>query len=63
MCVAPAATVSASHRLRRLFAINASYAKSQFPIILIIVYSIDTNDNVLLLSWALVPTENEEWWT
>ncbi len=30
---------------------------------LIIVCGIDTNDNMLLLLQALVPTENEEQWT
>lgn len=28
-----------------------------------IAVGIDANDNVLPLSWALVPTESEEWWT
>ena len=30
---------------------------------LIIAVGINTNDNILPLSWALVPTENEHWWT
>ena len=29
---------------------------------LLIICGIDANDNVLPLSWALVPTENEQWW-
>ena len=60
VCVAPAATVSASYRLRRFFAIDACHTKSQFPMMLMIVCGLDANNNVLLLSWALVPTENEE---
>jgi hypothetical protein len=62
-CVAPAAAISASYRLRRFFAIDACHTKSQFPMMLMIACGIDANDNVLPLSWALVPTENEEWWT
>jgi hypothetical protein len=62
-CIAPAAAISASYRLRRFFAIDACHTKSQFPMMLMIVCGIDANDNVLPLSWALVPTENEEWWT
>ena len=30
---------------------------------LLIACGIDANNNVLPLSQALVPTENEEWWT
>jgi zinc finger SWIM domain-containing protein 3 len=62
VCVAPSATISASYRLRRFFAIDACHTKSQFPMMLMIVCSIDANNNVLPLLWALVPTENEEWW-
>jgi len=28
-----------------------------------IICGINVNDNVIPLSWALVPTENKEWWT
>ena len=49
VCIAPAATVSASYRLRRFFTIDTYYTKSRFPMMLMIIYSINTNDNVLLL--------------
>ena len=62
VAIAPAATRSASGRLRRFFAIDACHIKSQFPMMLLIICGIDANDNVLPLSWALVPTENEQWW-
>jgi hypothetical protein len=29
---------------------------------LLVATGIDANDNVLPLSWAIVPTENEKWW-
>ena len=29
---------------------------------LLITTGIDANDHALSLSWAIVPTENEEWW-
>ena len=63
VCVAPAIIILASYRLRRFFAIDACHTKSQFPMILMIVCGINANDNMLLLLWALVPTENEEQWT
>jgi hypothetical protein len=50
ICVAPIAAISASYKLRRFFAINACYIKSQFPMMLMIVYSINANDNILLLA-------------
>ena len=57
--IAPAATRQASYNLRRFFAIDACHTKSQFPMMLMIFCGLDSNDNVLLLAWALVPTENE----
>jgi len=50
ICIAPAIAISASYKLRRFFAINTCYIKSQFLIMLMIVYSIDANDNILLLA-------------
>ncbi len=60
VCVAPTIAISASYRLRRFFTIDTCYTKSQFPMMLMIVYSININDNVLPLLQALVPIENEE---
>jgi len=30
---------------------------------MLMIAVIDANDNAIPLAWALVPTENEEWWT
>ena len=43
-CVALAAIIFASERLRRFYAIDACHTKSRFPMMLMIVVSIDTND-------------------
>ena len=60
---APSATKLACQYLRRFVALDACYTKSRYSMMLLIAVGIDANDNVLPLSWALVPTENEEWWT
>ena len=52
--------VLASYRLMYFFAINTYHTKSQFPMMLMIICDINTNNNVLPLLWALVPTENKE---
>ena len=44
-------------------ALDACHTRSKFRMMLIVAVGIDANDNVLLLSWALVPIENKEWWT
>src|SRR5215212_7149039 len=60
---APSATIYACQYIRRFIALDACHAKSKYPMMLMIAVGIDANDNVIPLSWALVPTENEEWWT
>ena len=57
---APAAMKKACRWLRKFVALDACYTKSKFYIMLIIAVRIDTNDNILPLSWALFPTENKE---
>jgi hypothetical protein len=49
--------------LRPFTAIDACHTKSKFCMMLMLCVGIDANDNVLPLAWALVPTENQEWWT
>ena len=55
IAIAPAAIRDSSGCLRRFFAIDACHTKSKFPMMLMIAYGIDANDNVIPLSWALVP--------
>ena len=49
----------ASYNLCRFFATDACHIKSQFLIMLMIFYSLDSINNILLLAWALVSTKNE----
>jgi hypothetical protein len=49
--------------LRPFIALDGIYTRSKFRMMLLIACSIDANDNTLLLAWALVPIENEVWWT
>ena len=58
-----AALKQAFQWIRKFVALDACHTRSKFRIMLMIAVGIDANDNVLPLSWALVPTENEEWWT
>jgi transposase-like protein len=60
---APGATRSARQYLRTFVALDTSYTKLRYTMMLLIIIGIDTNGNILPLAWALVPTENEEWWT
>lgn len=59
---APAAMKRACRWLRKFVALDACHTRSKFHMMLMIAVGIDANDNILPLSWALVPTENEEWW-
>jgi hypothetical protein len=49
--------------IKEFVALDSSHTRSKFRMMLMIAVGIDANDNVLPLSWALVPTESEEWWT
>jgi hypothetical protein len=60
---APSATINACRNIRKFVALDACHTKSKYPMMLMIAVGIDANDNAIPLSWALVPTENEEWWT
>jgi hypothetical protein len=44
-------------------ALDATHTKSKYRMMLLIATTIDANDNLLPFAWALVPTENVEWWT
>ena len=49
--------------MRKFVAFDACHIRSKFRMTLMIAVGIDANDNVLVLLQALVPTENNEWWT
>ena len=56
-----AAIKKACRWLRKFVALDACHTRSKFYMMFMIAVGIDANDNILPLSWALVPTENEEW--
>ncbi|KFX86450.1 hypothetical protein V490_09076, partial [Pseudogymnoascus sp. VKM F-3557] len=60
---APASLIEASTHCRSFMALDATHTKSKFRMMLLIATTIDANDNLLPIAWALVPTENVEWWT
>jgi hypothetical protein len=60
---APASLIKASRCCHGFMALDATHTKSKYRMMLLIATTIDANDNLLPLAWALVPTENVEWWT
>ena len=60
---APAAMKKGFRWMRKFVALDTCYTRSKFRMMLMIAVGIDANNNVLPLSWALVPTENKYWWT
>ena len=62
MAIAPAALKQAAGCLRAYTGLDGCYTALRFRMMLLIVVRIDANDNILPLAWALVPTENTEWW-
>jgi len=46
--------------LRLFTAINSTYTKSKYRIILLVACGIDANDHVVPLAWVLVPIENHD---
>ena len=56
-------TQQSSRWLCTFFGVNGTYISSQFRMTLLIVVGIDANNETLPLAWALVPIENQAWWT
>ena len=51
------------HFLQPFYAFDSIYTQSQYNLTLLIAVGIDTEDRILPFAWALVPSENETWWT
>ena len=59
----PGATQAASRHIRRFLATDGCHTKSpSHRMVLLIVSGLDGNDNILPLTWALIPRENENNW-
>jgi Transposase and inactivated derivatives len=61
--MAPAGTKHAFQYLHPFLGLDGAVTKSRFRLQLLVIYGIDTNDEVLPIAWGLVPIENIEWWT
>ncbi len=59
---APAATRHAAELLQPFYGVDGTHTSSRFRMTLLLCGSIDANNEVLLLAWALVPIENGQWW-
>jgi hypothetical protein len=51
------------HLLRPFYALDGTHTRSQYNITLLIAVGIDAEDRILPFAWALVPSENEPWWS
>jgi hypothetical protein len=60
--IAPAATINTCQFLYCLVCLDSCYTSSEYHIMLLIAVGIDANSNILPLAWAVIPTENDEWW-
>lgn len=60
--IALGALRNAVPHLRHFFALDGTYTRSKYRMILAVTVGIDANDNVLPICWALIPRENEYWW-
>ena len=49
--------------LRHFLAVDGTYTRSKYRMILTVAVGIDANDEVLPVCWALMPQENEYWWS
>jgi hypothetical protein len=61
--IAPAATRHAHKHIKDLVGLDACHTKSRFRMMLLIATCLDANNQVLPIAWALVLTENTEWWS
>jgi hypothetical protein len=60
--IAPAATINACQFLYCFVCLDGCHTSSKYHMMLLIAVGIDANSNILPLAWAVVPTENDEWW-
>jgi hypothetical protein len=51
------------HYLQPFYTLDSTHTRSQYNLTLLIAVGIDTEDCILPIAWALVPSENETWWT
>jgi hypothetical protein len=51
------------HFLRPFYALDSIYTRLQYNLTLLIAVEIDAEDCILPFAWALVPSENETWWS
>jgi MULE transposase domain len=49
--------------LRPFYALDGTHTRSQYNLTLLITVGIDAEDRILPLAFALVPGENETWWS
>ena len=60
--IAPTACRNAIRNIRGYFGFDATHTRSNYLQMLYICCSIDANDQIIPLAWALILTENGLWW-
>lgn len=61
--VLPTASLLAWHLNRKFLVFDGAHCSSKFGGILLIATTIDPDEETLILAWALVPSESQEWWS
>ncbi len=61
--IAPAATRTAFSHCRPFIALDGCHTKSRYQMILLVAATLDGNNEILPLAWAIVPIENADHWT
>jgi hypothetical protein len=60
--VCPSASSSNYKHYRRLIAVDGTFLKGRFILILLFAVTIDANNEILILAWAVVESENKDFW-
>jgi transposase-like protein len=50
-------------KIRPFYGLDGTHSRSRYNLTLLIAVGIDAEEHVLPLAWALVPGEDETWWT
>lgn len=51
------------HFLQPFYTLDSTRTRSQYTLALLVAVGINAEDHILPFAWALVPSENETWWS
>jgi hypothetical protein len=62
LLVLPFACLRAFRHVRKYFTLDGAHLSSAYGGVLLTAAGLDGNDQIILLGWAIVPQEYDEWW-